>query len=469
MQDMSDPMDRGGRRRKRRDRPGRKERERETDPSPTPSRPPIILGLVKPADQGSPVSTVVSAASSSSLVPKMPEKTIVVLRSRDENRPSPSTTTSTQQALLPTPGETTPTQPPYNQRHASFGHLSFDSNQQNRLAAPHEMKRIVNLIDDTFRWCDTGIDVLLDQTDFLVVGVVGPQGSGKSTILSLLAGTSPQDSYRNYVFKPQVKEVRENAGHETNGIDMFVTAERIIYLDTQPVMSASVMDDMIHNEKKYPTDYTSVENCIEMQSLQLATFLMTVCNVILVVEDWFTDLNFLRFILNAEMLKPSTPLSNHDGSGCQDEAPDYFPHIVFVQNKAGREDFSVESYRTMSQTLQQVLASSKLKHRGSVSMGSVMPGLMPSTVNSDINMFCLPHMEYYKTDQDAILSFLPEYRGCPSFSCLLKSLRNQILAMPRCLVTHTQLSEKNWFHYAARMWDTVRKSQLLAEYNRLLP
>ena len=36
-------------------------------------------------------------------------------------------------------------------------------------------------------------------------------------------------------------------------------------LSFQPVMSASVMDDMIHNDKKYPSDYTSVENCIEMQ------------------------------------------------------------------------------------------------------------------------------------------------------------------------------------------------------------
>ena len=33
----------------------------------------------------------------------------------------------------------------------------------------------------------------------------------------------------------------------------------------KPVMSASVLDQMIHLDKKYPTEYTSVENCIEMQ------------------------------------------------------------------------------------------------------------------------------------------------------------------------------------------------------------
>jgi len=33
--------------------------------------------------------------------------------------------------------------------------------------------------------------VLLDQTDFLVVGVIGPQGAGKSTVLSVVAGAGP--------------------------------------------------------------------------------------------------------------------------------------------------------------------------------------------------------------------------------------------------------------------------------------
>ena len=33
--------------------------------------------------------------------------------------------------------------------------------------------------------------MLLDQTDFLVVGVIGPQGAGKSTVLSVVAGAGP--------------------------------------------------------------------------------------------------------------------------------------------------------------------------------------------------------------------------------------------------------------------------------------
>ncbi|ESO94857.1 hypothetical protein LOTGIDRAFT_117877, partial [Lottia gigantea] len=343
---------------------------------------------------------------------------------------------------------------------------------QNRLAPPPEMKHGVKLIDETLRWCDNGMEMLLDQTDYLVVGAIGLQGSGKSTILSLLGGNSVQDTYRNYIFQPQTKETKEEGSHQTNGIEMFVSSERIIFLDTQPVMSASLLDYMIRNDKKYPTEYSSAEYCIEMQSLQIATFLMTVCNVIIVVQDWFTDIHFLRFLQNSEMLKPQPPTpSSHDSSINHDDKPDYYPHIVFVQNKATREDYSLESFKAMQQTLLTVFQTSRLKSQGSVSLANsgLLPGINPRSVETDINLFLLPTMEYYKAEQESILNYLPDYRGFPSFNSLIKSLRNQILSIPRSPLTHANLTEKNWFHYAARTWEAVRKSQLLADYNRLLP
>ena len=37
--------------------------------------------------------------------------------------------------------------------------------------------------------CEVSPDLLLDQTDFLVVGCIGLQGVGKSTVMSLIAGS----------------------------------------------------------------------------------------------------------------------------------------------------------------------------------------------------------------------------------------------------------------------------------------
>lgn len=39
----------------------------------------------------------------------------------------------------------------------------------------------------------------------------------------------------------------------------------------------------------------STENSSEIQSLQLAAFLLTVCHVVIVVQDWFFDPNVIRY------------------------------------------------------------------------------------------------------------------------------------------------------------------------------
>lgn len=43
-----------------------------------------------------------------------------------------------------------------------------------------------------------------------------------------------------------------------------------------------------------------------------------------------------------------------------------------------------------------------------------------------------------------LFSLLPGYKGHPSFSTMVFKLRSQILAMPRCQLSHTILTEKNW-------------------------
>ncbi len=109
---------------------------------------------------------------------------------------------------------------------------------------------------------------LRDQTDMLVVGVIGLQGTGKSTIMSLLSANSPEEDQRlvrhqhpdfvfvsihlfafppncscispnhsllnrAYVFRAQTQEIKERAGNQSSGIDLYITQERVIFLDTQ--------------------------------------------------------------------------------------------------------------------------------------------------------------------------------------------------------------------------------------------
>ena len=52
--------------------------------------------------------------------------------------------------------------------------------------------------------------------------------------------------------------------------------------------------NILQLEKKYSSEFNSVEATVEIQSLQLTGFLMTVCHVLLVMQDWQLDTTFIR-------------------------------------------------------------------------------------------------------------------------------------------------------------------------------
>ncbi|XP_067304817.1 nonsense-mediated mRNA decay factor SMG9 isoform X2 [Pseudorasbora parva] len=350
---------------------------------------------------------------------------------------------------------------------------------QTKLLPPEKMKHSIKLVDDQMNWCDSAMEYLRDQTDMLVVGVIGLQGTGKSTIMSLLSANSPEEDQRAYVFRAQTQEIKERAGNQSSGIDFYITQERVIFLDTQPILSPSILDHLINNDRKLPPEYNLPHTYVEMQSLQITAFLFTVCHVVIVVQDWFTDINLYRFLQTAEMLKPSTPSASHDSTGSSgaDDGSEYYPHIVFLQNKARREEFCPRNLKKMHMAVDKLMAHSHLKYKGTLSMldCNIFPGLNRDYLETEVNLFLLPMME--NDGEDALtragsgpplFSLLPGYRGHPSFSSLVSKFRSQILAMSRSQLSHTILTEKNWFHYAARIWDGVKKSSALSEYSRLL-
>jgi protein SMG9 len=330
----------------------------------------------------------------------------------------------------------------------------------NPLAPPPEMKGSVKLVDEAFQFCDGSLEFLLDQNDFMVVGCLGLQGIGKSTLMSFLAGNHPDEASKNFYFKPQSLEHHELGGHCTTGVDLLVTSNRVILLDTQPMLSASVMDRLVQQEnKKFTgTDFASTENAMEIQSLQLAAFLLSVCHVVILVQDWFFDPNLVRFLQSAEMLKPSTPTTSQD-----EEIIEYFPHLLFLQNRATTTDFSPAQVKLMQTVYNRTFLRSRLQIQSGmgIATGNIINFLNPATCGEAINLFLLP--EIGETEEAT------HYRGHPGFSELLSKLRNQIHGVTRHPITHSMLSEKNWFHYASKVWEGVKKSSFFLEYSRLLP
>lgn len=268
------------------------------------------------------------------------------MKPREEGKgPAASSTASTPEGTTPPPPTTPappkgekegqrPTQPVYQIQNRGMGTAAPSAMDpvvgQAKLLPPERMKHSIKLVDDQMNWCDSAIEYLLDQTDVLVVGVLGLQGTGKSMVMSLLSANTPEEDQRAYVFRAQSAEMKERGGNQTSGIDFFITQERIVFLDTQPILSPSILDHLINNDRKLPPEYNLPHTYVEMQSLQIAAFLFTVCHVVIVVQDWFTDLSLYRFLQTAEMVKPSTPSPSHESSSSSgsEEGTEYYPHLA---------------------------------------------------------------------------------------------------------------------------------------------
>ena len=170
-----------------------------------------------------------------------------------------------------------------------------------------------------------------------VVGVLGCQGTGKSTILSHLAGQTSgagrsaggggQQHYGGSGGPESGFQIGSGrclleATHCTEGVDLLLNpSERLIVLDSQPVLSASVLMAKLKDgsggkgsgggSSGGRTLGLAADGAVELESLMLMVWMLAVCNVVLVTVDTVgagTDSHFLRLLtLAADILQPPAP------------------------------------------------------------------------------------------------------------------------------------------------------------------
>jgi len=309
-----------------------------------------------------------------------------------------------------------------------------------------KLKQSLKFIDENHVFCDGIADFLTDNTDFIVIGVCGLQNSGKSTILNNLAKLSKHDED---IFRVQNYEHQMLGEHCTNGIDIYVNSRRMILLDCQPLLSASIMDRTIQLEKKNTSEFNTIENTMEVQSLQMIGFLFSVCHTVLLVQDWCVDMNLIRHVMTAEMLKPVTPtVSNEDKT-----VTEYFPHLVIVQNKAEFTETEPYYLENIEKVFSRVLNKSRLQWRRKNSDNINKP-LIVTIPDHDVDRF---------DEQKNRL------KPVQSYETAVDNLRKSVFSLKRTPLTQTKLTEKSWVGLANRTWDNIKNSSFYMEYSKLLP
>lgn len=329
--------------------------------------------------------------------------------------------------------------------------------------APPEQNHPLKLLDNSLseRFSDTLRQCLSENADFLVVGVVGPQSTGKSSMLNAISNL---DAKKLPLFKTQTFELQMLGEHCSNGVTAYVCPDaRLILVDSQPIMSASVLDRNMAFEKKsqgMQPEFGSSENTAEIQSLQLMGFLMSVCHVLLLVQDWFVDAHVAKSVLTAEMLRPTSPAYAAVGADGEEQIVEYFPELVFVHNKAELEDFTAKRVVEMQDFYETVFKSSQLHTRSGINLSVAMPAL--SADLSSLNLFLVP-------DQEAEESKGSSFRSSLSYEDFSRNLRRAVLSAQRRPISTTKgMTERSWLTFANKSWESIKNSSLYQEYSRLM-
>ncbi|KAM3961968.1 nonsense-mediated mRNA decay factor SMG9 [Aphomia sociella] len=441
--------------------------------------------------------------------PEKEKQPTIILKTREQSTPKDD------RPLSPKNLSTSTSDEPQISKIAQNEHKDKKHSEQKASPPLKQMTEPIKLLDENMEFSNAAMEFLHDSsTNYLVVGIIGTQGVGKSMILNLidqnthsqsacvhklhaLAVSSP-DTYQSNisVLEGQMKDMDLAAGHEemqkkdehlkfkmqdiehiekgvhcTKGIDMYITNDRVILLDCQALWSPSLIEENVN-----PITARSA-NVVIVDCLQIASYLMSICHVLIAVQDWFTDYNFIRYIQAAEMLKPSLSASSTVPSQETSESTgggESHPHLLLLHNRCQLEDFTPEAIKTMQDLYRKAFQRSNLQlnsgmymysdtNRNGLNVDNVCKGYSVDACGTPINLFLLPEL-YEDYDNKDI------YRGHPPFEQLAKRLRWMILGVNRHQITNVpNLSERGWFHYCNKAWETIRKCTFFMEYERFLP
>ncbi|KAK4572295.1 hypothetical protein RGQ29_030645 [Quercus rubra] len=323
-----------------------------------------------------------------------------------------------------------------------------------------------------------------ENTDFTVVGVIGPPGVGKSTIMNELYGFDASSPGMLPPFAIETEESRAMARHCSMGIEPRISSERIILLDTQPVFSPSVLAEIMRPDGSSTISVLSGESLSaelahELMSIQLGVLLASICHVLLVVSDGVHDNNMWRLMLTVDLLKhgipdpssliPAHSLSSNLGSEKENkdkvhESEEYMAAPVFVHTKLHDQDLTPHNIVQLRKAILQYFGMSSFMRDKSGNMTKDQPFSSVASGAQSIdpdsvwpNLFVIPLKNKDESPRG-------QYE---SYNTSLWKMRDQVLSM-KCPSFARTVSERDWLKNVAKIWELVKSSPIIAEYSKTL-
>ncbi|CAN1235962.1 Nonsense-mediated mRNA decay factor SMG9 [Linum grandiflorum] len=315
------------------------------------------------------------------------------------------------------------------------------------LPFPRSRLPALNLLSDSWDFhFDRFLPFLTENTDFTVVGVIGPPGVGKSTIMNEIYGFDGTSPGMLPPFNVQSEDNRVMARHCTVGIEPRISAERVILLDTQPVFSPSILTEMVK------PDGSSIIPVLNGENLSAELAHELVCIQVDLLKHGIPD--------------PSSTSSVSSGCGAERDnknegfEEEYIATPIFVHTNLQDENCSRHNYLQLRKRLSQYFGSSSFTRERNGSMPKVQ-ALYPETLEAESGTLLKLHLIPSKTKNES-----PRAQNESRLSLVWK-VRDEVLSM-NCPPFARAVSERDWLKNSGKIWEMVKSSGVIAEYSRML-
>lgn len=291
---------------------------------------------------------------------------------------------------------------------------------------------------------------LKDQNDFTVIGVLGKRSVGKSSLLNNIIGKT--------VFKESASKhahLKQNA-YSTKGIDIFITRERLILLDTESLFSTTSLQRI--NSSSFKIDVEGLKNVsnIENLAVKYALLMYSICHVIIVVQDNLQDQSLLKFIKKTKSYQSYCPNlfsvpeiespKPKDDEQEEIKPPNYAtPNFVFLYNKMPQKSLTQFNIFKTQQYLNSFFDTPEFHYCGK---GQIHPNAWCCSKDDEEN-------EDEKKENGNINFFLLPINEDPrkhEYSVLLRTFIDLILGLPNEKSTQRQLTEQEWIFATREFW-----------------
>lgn len=352
------------------------------------------------------------------------------------------------------------------------------------------------LINEHQQLCVSPLNNYLLDTNhqFFVVGVIGTQSAGKSTLLNMLllpanAADAPADRTpyeqlvqllhtsgggggRFHVQRP-AQSTASTAPTQLDAVQMYVSDDRHVLLDCTPLLC--------NGQKKDPL-------ASEMDDLRLVALMLSVCQTVLVADSGAANMALMRLLHMAELMKPSLDLAAAAATPTASLIPGkypellhvaqaHYPSVMFVHMRAEHWYFEPGHAERMRRLYARCFGQSRLclfggnvraalaggaeATSGGVGQTTAAKGQAKKVRELPLNMFTMPHF--------AAGSRAKRFGGhALDVTTIVQQFRRWVLMAPRVPFvrspTAPPMSEKSWGVLVQTVWESHKGSYFFRKY-----